>query len=128
MENTPLTSLTMDRTHQISHNLTVSVENGDYGLYVKIKRGERWISLSASLWYIINRNLGNLRNVDQVLYLTKEKKLEVINYNEKRYVSFVYKRSDQDSTYTNYINFNDDEWAILLEKINSINRQLDITR
>ena len=111
--------------HQINSNLSVSVEDGEHGPYIKITRGERWLCLSASLWYIINRNLDNLRNVDHVLYLTKEKRLEVINYKDKRYVSFVHKRPHQDSTYTHYINFNDDEWSTLLEKMNSINSQLD---
>ena len=111
--------------HEISSNLWVSVEDGEYGRYIKIKRGEKWLCLSASLWKIINRNLDKLRDVDQVLYLTKEKRLEVISYNGRRYVSFVHKRPYQDSVYTTYTNFNDDEWAMLLEKMNSINTQLD---
>ena len=119
------TSQTMERTHQISHNLSVSVEKGDYGLYIKIQRGEKWISLSASLWSIINRNLDKLRNVDQVLYLTKEKRVEVINFMDRRYVSFVHKKCYQDLEFTYYINFNDDEWTMLLQKINSINSQLN---
>ena len=109
---------------QISPNLTVSVEDGEYGLYVKIKRGEKWICLSASLWEIINRNLDKLRKVDQVIFLTREKRLEVINYMGKRYVSFIHKTSYQDSEYTHYINFNDDEWSMILEKMKLINSQL----
>ena len=110
---------------QISSNLWVSVEDGEYGRYIKIKRGEKWLCLSASLWKIINRNLDKLRDVGQVLYLTKEKRLEVISYNGRRYVSFVHKRPYQDSVYTTYTNFNDDEWAMLLEKMNSINTMLN---
>ena len=119
------TAAPVSMEHEISSNLRVSVEDGEYGRYIKIKRGEKWLCLSASLWKIINHNLDKLRDVDQVLYLTKEKRLEVINYMDKRYISFIHKTFYQDSEYTHYINFNDDEWSMLLERMNSINTQLD---
>ena len=114
----------MEATHQISPTLTVSVEQGEYGPFIKIKRNEKWISLSASLWEIINRNLPQLRNVNHVLYLTKEKRLEVINYKDKRYVSFIHKTTYKDSDYMQYINFNDDEWLELIKHIDVFNNLL----
>lgn len=114
----------MQRTHVINSNLSVSVEDGEHEQFIKIKRGEKWICLSPSLWKIINLNLDKLRNIDQILYLTRNKRLEVINYKGKRYVSFVQESHFQGSDYKYYINFNDDEWAILLDKIPPINSKL----
>ena len=34
---------------QISSNLTVSVQKGDYGLYIRMQRKSRWMCLAASL-------------------------------------------------------------------------------
>ena len=117
----------MEATHHISPTLTVSVEQGEYGPFIKIKRNEKWISLSASLWDIINCNLPKLRNVNHVLYLTKEKRLEVISFKDKRYVSFIHKTTHQGSDYMQYINFNDDEWTVLLQHIDALNNSLKST-
>ena len=114
----------MEATHHISPTLTVSVEQGEYGPFIKIKRNEKWISLSASLWDIINCNLPKLRNVNHVLYLTKEKRLEVISFKDKRYVSFIHKTTHQGSDYMQYINFNDDEWTVLVKHIDAWNISL----
>ena len=77
--------------------------------------------LSASLWMIIHKNLQNLRNNGYVLHLTKDKRLEVITFKDKRYFSFV--QGHKDKEYKHYINFND-EWATLLDKIPKINNTL----
>ena len=114
----------MEATHQISPTLTVSVEQGEYGPFLKIMRNGKWISLSASLWEIIIRNLPQLRKVNHVLYLTKEKRLEVISYKDKRYVSFIHKTTHHDSDYMQYINFNDDEWTVLVKHIDALNISL----
>ena len=93
----------------ISFNLTVSVEVGKYGSFLRIKQDRKWMCLSALLWMIIYKNLENLRNNGYVLHLTKDKRLEVITFMDKRYVSFVQISYHKDKEYTRYINFNDDE-------------------
>ena len=80
--------------------------------------------LSASLWKIIHKNLQNLRNNGYVLHLTKVKRLEVITFKDKRYVSFVQISYHKDKEYKHYINFKDDEWATLLDNMAKINNTL----
>ena len=80
--------------------------------------------LSASLWKIIHKNLQNLRNNGYVLHLTKVKRLEVITFKDKRYVSFVQISYHKGKEYKHYINFNDGEWATLLDKMSKINNTL----
>ena len=80
--------------------------------------------MSASLWKIIHQNLQNLRNNVYVLHLTKAKRLEVITYKDKRYVSFVQISQYQEKEYKYYINFNDDALATLLEKMAKINNKV----
>ena len=108
---------------QISSNLTVSVQKGDYGLYIRIQRKNRWMCLAESLWKIILANVQKLQTIGKVLHLTKIKRLEVINYMDKRDVSFVQQRLD--SNFKSYINFNDSEWATLMEAIPAINTVLN---
>ena len=110
----------MENTHDISFNLTVSAEVGEYGSFIRIKRDRRWMCLSASLWMIIPKNLQKLRNNGYVLHLTKVKRLEV----DKLYVSFLQISYHKDKEYKCYINFNDDGWATLLDKMPKINSKL----
>ena len=99
------------------------MEVGEYGSFIEIKRDGKWICLSASLWNSIHQNLQKLRNNGYVLHLTKAKRLEVIILKDKRYVSFVQISHFQDKEYKYYINFNDDEWATLLENMAKINNK-----
>ena len=98
------------------------MQTGDYGPYVRIQRKCRWECLSPSLWKIINDNLDRLQTIGQVLYLTKVKRLEVISFMEKRYVSFVQQRQGSDFKF--YINFNDEEWNTLMQNMHTINTAL----
>ena len=114
----------LEKACSISTNLTVSVEDVVFGRYIQIKRDGRWICLSASLWKIIHQHLEKLRTIGEVVYLTKSKRLEVINYNDRRYVSFVQVSPYQGIDYKYYINFNDDEWTTLLDIMVKINNML----
>jgi hypothetical protein len=114
----------LENAYTISTNLTVSVEDGAFGRYIQIKRDGRWICLSASLWKLVQENLDKLRTIGQIVYLTKVKRMEVINYKDNRYVSFVQVSLYQGIDYKYYINFNDDEWTTLLEIIVKINNML----
>ena len=68
--------------------------------------------------------MQKLRNNGYVLHLTKVKRLEVITFMGKRYVSFVQISYHKDNEYKRYINFNDDEWATLFDKMSKINNKL----
>ena len=58
------------------------------------------------------------------LHLTKVKRLEVITFTDKRYVSFEQSAHYQEKKYKYYINFNDDEWATFLGKMANISNKL----
>lgn len=103
---------------QINATLKITIQKGDYGLYVKVQRNNRWIAYSKSLWNLLKEKLGNLRTVGNVTYLTKAKRLEVITFENKRYVSFVEQKPD--SKFKSFINFNDNEWDILLNQMERI--------
>ena len=103
---------------EINATLKITVEMGNFGLFVKIYRKQKWISLSKSLWNIIVEKMDKLRTEGYVLYLTKSKRLEVINFANQRYVSFV--EHKQGSDFKSYINFNDEEWISLQAKMGSI--------
>ena len=103
---------------QINATLRITVQKGDYGRYVKVQRKQRWIGLAASLWNIIREKMDSLRTEGYVLYLTKTKRLEVLNFANQRYVSFIEHRAGSD--FKSFINFNDEEWTSLQAKMGSI--------
>jgi hypothetical protein len=110
----------------ISATLAVSVESGNYGRFIKIKRGEKWIGLSASLWDILHAK--PLTHIGQIVYLSRKKYVEVIEYNGHRYVSFTEVSPFQGIDYKRHINFNCEEWSMLLNKLPGINKQLHCTQ
>ena len=94
----------------ISSNLRVTVEKGDYGHFVRLIRGTRWISLSAPQWYRLTNNLVPLNSDKYSLKLTNEKEVNVAQFADRRYVSFHTIRRVKDDVFDNYINLNNDEW------------------
>ena len=107
---------------QISSTLKVSVHQGSYGRYIKVHRAGRWISFSASLWKLINKYMNKLRTEGYRLHLTKAKRLEVIRYDARRFVSVVEEKPG--SGFKSFINFNDEEWSNLEAKMENINLAL----
>ena len=99
------------KTHNISDTLKFSVENGYYGPFIRLSRGERWIRFSSALWKLILKNIHLLESDNFNLSLTKEKEINVILLNNKRYVSFhhIYKKDDKVKDI--YINLNEEEWS-----------------
>ena len=79
--------------------------------------------LSKWQWRIITDALVRLQTIWEVFHLTKTKRLEVINFKEQRYVSFVQQRLDSNIKF--YINFNDEEWIKLLENMQTINESTE---
>jgi hypothetical protein len=106
----------------ISGTLSILVDFGEFGRYIKIKRDQKWICLSSSLWDLVHAQ--PLTNLGQIVHLTKEKYVELIEFNGRRYVSFVQVCSYQGNEYKHYINFNDLEWSRLLNKLPEIKKQL----
>jgi hypothetical protein len=109
-------------TFTISSTLSISINDGEYGRYIKIHRKQRWIALSASLWNIIKEKMEFLRSHGYVLHLTKTKRLEVITFEGRRYVSFLEQKVG--SPFKSIINLNDDEWAILQKEMDHISNAL----
>ena len=112
----------METTIDINPTLRITVQKGNFGVYVRIQRNRRWICFSKSLWKIITDALVRLQTIGEVMHLTKTKRLEVINFKEQRYVSFVQQRLDSNIKF--YINFNDEEWNKLLENMQTINESI----
>ena len=110
------------QTYQINDGLSITVQKGDFGRYIKIQRPKRWISLAASLWKIICERKDMLKTPGNVLYLTKAKRLEVILYNDYRYVSLI--EQQPGSEFISRINFKDDEWKGLFSMKGNINAAL----
>ncbi len=102
----------------INPTLSISIQKGDYGRYVKVQRKHRWIALSASLWKIISEKMDSLQRNGYVLHLTKAKRLELITFEGRRYVSLVEQKPGSD--FKAFINFNDDEWATLKNEMENI--------
>lgn len=110
--------------HQISPNVTVQVMYGSYGGFVKLQRKNRKITLAAKLWMILKKNVKRLQNTGDILYLTKEKRVEVTEFKSKRYTCFI----QEQNNFKTYINFNEDEWTTLLESMEDIklSRECDV--
>lgn len=107
----------MENTVDISCNIKVSVHKGDYGVYLKVHRGERWMSLAASLFNILQNNVHKLKTIGDIVYLTTEKRVEVTEFRNKRYVCFIQQCND----FKTFINFHEDEWSTFVAKMPQIN-------
>ena len=114
----------MENKHQISKNLSVAVEEGKFVKKIRITRNGKSMPMSASMWKLLHQNLEKLRTSGQLLNLSPNMRLEVKKYNDRRYVSFVQFLTYRGGYYENCINFYDEEWTALLEKMSAINNML----
>ena len=94
------------------NTLKCSVEQGQYGVFIRLSRGSRWIAYPPKLWQkIINVIVHS--GMDFVK-LTPEKQVKVIQF--KLYVSF----QCVSGNFSTYINMNDEEWAAFKDKLSKL--------
>jgi len=86
------------------------MEEGDYGLFIRLKRGTRWIAFSATSWKLILTNISKIEQPGAQLKLTKDKEINNVTFKDKRYISFHHVTKVDNKVYDTYINFNDVEW------------------
>ena len=106
---------------ELNHNLKLQINpSGAFGLCIKLIRRERFIALSLSAWYKLRAHIPLLRTEGYNLKLTDNKEVNVVQFEDRRYVGFhnTYKRQDQ--VYSVYINLNDDEWSRFLAALDAI--------
>ena len=107
-------------TYTLSINLKLTVEEGDHGKFVRLTRGTRWIVFSPSLWEKIQTNVYHMNSKNYTLQLTNEKEVNVLEFKDRRYVSFHSIHRYKDNVYDTYINLNEEEWQNCMEAMTKI--------
>ena len=103
---------TMNETRALKLKIT---KYGRYGKNVRLERGSRFIAFSPNVWLRFRHAVPRLRTMDHVVYMTEEKSVTVIEFQETRYVSFLYEaRRANGEVVSTFINLNDDEYQQLL--------------
>ena len=89
--------------------LTCSIERGKYdSLFFRLSRGSRWIVLSTAQWMKLVQYLPQLDTSNVCFKLTADKYIKIINFNERRFVSFHCAFREQ-RVYDTCINMNEQE-------------------
>ena len=101
---------------ELSNTLKCSVEKGQFGYFVRLTRGNRWIVYSPNVWKKIVDHVPRLDTEQFELTLTDEKDVKVVTYEDKRYVCF----HRVNKQYHTYINMNVDEWTAFKAKLSDI--------
>ena len=106
------------QTFNISDNLTLTKEKGEFGDYVRLTRQyenySRWFNLTSLMWKKLRLNAYHIPSKDFHLRLSDDKEMNFIEYEGKNYVSFKATRKVGDSVYHNYLNLNFNEWTTLM--------------
>ena len=103
---------TMNETKALKVKIT---KYGRYGKNVRLERGSRFIAFSPNVWLRFRHAVPRLRTMGQAVYMTEEKSVTVIEFQETRYVSFLYEaRRANGEFFSTFINLNDDEYQQLL--------------
>ena len=106
------------QTFEISSNLKLTVEKGQYGKFVRLTRQydtySRWFNFTLYMWKKIRQNAYHIPSKDFHLRLSEGKEMNFIEYEGKSYVSFTFTNKVGDNVYKNYLNLNFNEWTTLL--------------
>ena len=122
-------NLKMAKIFEITNDLKLHVEVGQYGKYVKLFRNEKWISISENSWKFIKNNAELINqsmqnDSDYSLTLTTNKSIQVGMFLNCSYLSFCEKYSIEGEERCNYINLNDNEWQHFWLVIPNVNQVL----
>ena len=89
--------------------LTCIIEVWKYDdIFFRLSRGLRWIVLSTAQWVKLVKYLPKLDSLNACLKLTGDKYIIIINFNEKRFVSF-HRAFRGQRVCNTYINMNEQE-------------------
>ena len=106
----------MGKTSQIelSSDLSIAVEDGQYGKFVRLQRGRKWICMSTYAWNRVRDNIEKFGKRNFTLKLTDTKEINVVDFKNNRYVSFHQCTNRGGKIYASYINLNSSEWCKLM--------------
>ena len=115
----------------VSDSVVVEVNAGEFGKYVKLHRGQKWINLSEKCWRFIKSNARWIDNSvkeesDYSLAITSGKEVRVSMYNNRRYVVFCEKFFKDGEELTKHVNLDEYEWKALKLRFGDINALLDV--
>lgn len=109
---------------QVSSDLSLIVEEGQYGKFVRLQRGKRWICLSAYAWDLFRSSKDKFTNVHFSLKLSDTKEVNVIDFKNKQYVSFHQRTKQGNKTYDSYINLSPDDWCKLVFSMPAVDNMM----
>ena len=119
---------------QIADNLTIAVEGGEYGPYVRLQRSDRWFTMTRGQWSkLLQRNevFGAVNqpqfkiNPDKIT-LSETKEVSVVRFKERNYLSFHAVNKTKERVFDNYINLNSAEVNTLLACLPRISGLLSV--
>lgn len=94
---------------EIGNNLKLALEKGQFGPYVRLVRGDRWIVFAPNQWKAICRDFNKIKREGK--RLSAEKEIIPVTFQEMEYVSFHRCRKHEDKVFDCYINLNIEEWG-----------------
>ena len=114
---------------QINAELTISVEDGEYGQFVRLQRGHRWFTMSRGQWWKFQQHNEMLEAVAAgakpqqfaSILVSETKDVAVIAFKEQSYLSFHTVNKTKDRVFDNYINLSRAEVSSLLRELPRIN-------
>ena len=114
---------------QINAELTISVEDGEYGQFVRLQRGHRWFTMSRGQWWKFQQHNEMLEAVAAgakpqqfaSILVSETKDVAVIAFKEQSYLSFHTVNKTKDRVFDNYINLSRAEASSLLRELPRIN-------
>ena len=114
---------------QINAELTISVEDGEYGQFVRLQRGHRWFTMSRGQWLKFQHYNEMLEAVAAgakpqqfaSILVSETKDVAVIAFKEQSYLSFHTVNKTKDRVFDNYINLSRAEVSSLMRELPRIN-------
>ena len=120
----------MEGKVNIIGNLFLEVTAGAYGKFLKLYRGDYWITISERSWRFIRNNVKLLdanfnSETDYKLTLTTNKSVKVSMHYGHPYITFAEKAIDRNAEwYNKYINLDVNEWKAFRENIPKLDKLL----
>ena len=94
--------------------------DGPFGPCIRLIRGKRFLALSLNVWQKLRVNIPFLRTSGYNIKLTDNKEVTVVQFHDRRYVSFHNTYQRQGIVHSVYINLNDDEWHTFLVALDTV--------
>lgn len=87
---------------------------GQFGPYLKIQKGDRWINITKFSWDKILKSLNTIddyiKRGEGIFHINETDEIEIKDYLSKRYVCMRQTRQSNDKEYVNRMNFDVETW------------------